>query len=274
MISGSSLAHFRRLLKEAIKRSGIQNGTEWQSTLERLLLQVSVSVQPSVKSGDDIDVRTYVKIKRVPGGRISESEYVDGVVITKNVAHKKMPRIYKNPRIMIITLPLEYHRVEGQYMALGPVVAQEKDYLRNLVQRIAAKRPHIVLAGNAVSRLALEGLLEANISVARPIKPSALNAITRSTQAEDISSMDRLAVEPKLGRCTVLRIQTFDHELIPGRRKTLMRFEGCHKEFGCTLILRGGDMETLGKVKEITDFMVYAVYQSVPLFMFVFLVSL
>jgi len=57
-----------------------------------------------------------------------------------------------------------------------------------------------------------------------------------------------------------VRVQTFDHELIPGRRKTLMRFEGCPPEFGCTIILRGGNMETLRKVKEIADFMVFVAY--------------
>lgn len=168
-------------------------------------------------------------------------------------------RVLNNPRIMVLTLPLEYHRVEGQYVALTPVMAQERDYLRGLVQRIAAQRPHIVLASSPVSRIALEGLLAANIAVARSVKATALGAIMRSTQAEDISSMDRLALEPKLGRCTTLRLTTFDHELIPSRRKTLMRFEGCHKEFGCTLVLRGGDLATLRKVKEVADFMVYAV---------------
>ena len=39
-----------------------------------------------------------------------------------------------------------------------------------------------------------------------------------------------------------------------------MRFEGCPPEFGCTIILRGGNMETLRKVKEIADFMVFVAY--------------
>lgn len=206
-------------------------------------------------------LRADLSSSQVPGGKIQDSEFLDGVAITKNVAHKRMmpERELNNPRIMVLTLPLEYHRVEGQYVTLTPVMAQERDYLRGLVQRIASQRPHIVLASSPVSRLALEGLLAANIAVARSVKPTALEAVMRSTQAEDVSSMDRLALDPKLGRCTTLRLSTFDHELIPGRRKTLMRFEGCHKEFGCTLILRGGDLETLKKVKEVTDFMVYVV---------------
>ena len=40
-----------------------------------------------------------------------------------------------------------------------------------------------------------------------------------------------------------------------------MRFEGCHKPLGCTIILRGGDVPTLRKVKEIVKFMALVVYQ-------------
>jgi 1-phosphatidylinositol-3-phosphate 5-kinase len=43
-----------------------------------------------VRLGDHLDVREYVKVKRIPGGNVIGSHYVDGVVFTKNVAHKKV----------------------------------------------------------------------------------------------------------------------------------------------------------------------------------------
>lgn len=146
------------------------------------------------------------------------------------------------------------------YQATPPLKAQERDYLRNLVQRIVAVRPHIVLVEKNVSRLALEGLQKANISVARSVKYSSLQAIARTTQSDSLASIDRLVLEPRLGRCADVRIQTFDHPLIPAQRKTFMRFEGCRKELGCTLLLRGADVMTLRKVKQVADFMVFAIY--------------
>lgn len=64
-IAGHSRAHFRRILKEAIARVGLVDGAQWAETLETLLVKVSESVQPNVKAGDDIDLRTYVKLKKV-----------------------------------------------------------------------------------------------------------------------------------------------------------------------------------------------------------------
>ncbi|WWD18488.1 hypothetical protein CI109_102940 [Kwoniella shandongensis] len=260
LLSGASLAHFHLMLKQAIARAELSHPDQWHRVLSGLLLKVSTNLQPNVRAGDDIDVRAYVKIKKVPGGKISDSEYVDGIVISKNVAHKAMPRRLVNPRIMVVTFPLDYHRVEHQFMSLDPILAQEKDYLRLLTKRIIDVRPHIVLVQPSASRIALEYLLEANIAVARSVKVSAIHQVARCTQADVVASMDRLALEPRLGRCAEFRIQSFEHELIPGRRKTLMRFEGGHREYGGTIIIRGGDLETLRKVKVVTDFMALVAY--------------
>lgn len=260
LLAGASLQHFDLMLEQAIARAGLPNAPEWHRNLSRLLQKVSTNLRPNIQAGDSMDVRAFVKIKKVPGGKISDSEYVDGIIISKNVAHKSMPRRLVNPRIMVVTFPLDYHRVENQFMSLDPILAQEKDYLRLLTRRIIDVRPHIVLVERAASRIALEYLLEANIAVARSVKISAINQVARCTQADVVASMDRLALEPRLGRCAEFRIQSFEHELIPNRRKTLMRFEGCHHEYGCTIILRGGDSETLRKVKIVTDFMALVAY--------------
>lgn len=258
-LQGASLDHFRKMLKQAIEREGLPRPQEWAMVLESLLLKVCASISPNVRAGDSLDARTYVKIKKIPGGKISQSEYVDGIVITKNVAHKQMPRHMISPRIMILTFALDYHRVDNQLVSLEPLMAQEKNYLKHLTKRVTDLRPHVVLVEKSVSRLALDFLLEAKVAVARGVKPSAIQQVARYTQADIIASMDRLALEPKLGRCAELKIQTFEHPLIPGNRKTYMRFEGCHEEFGCSLIVRGSNLPTLVKVKAITDFMVLVV---------------
>ena len=64
-LAGHSLAQFRRILNETIARVGLEDGAQWAETLEQLLTKVSEAVRPNVKAGDDIDLRTYVKLKKV-----------------------------------------------------------------------------------------------------------------------------------------------------------------------------------------------------------------
>ncbi|KAL5535730.1 MDM12_1 [Sanghuangporus sanghuang] len=257
-----SMFHLRIMLRQMLTTEGISNIREWEEALLKLALRIARELTFTAypyREGADMDVRRYVKIKKIPGGSPRDSEYVDGAVITKNVAHKQMPRSQRNPRIMLLTFPLEFQRVEGQYMHFGQIVRQEKEYLTNLVTRIAALRPHVVLAEKSVSRLALEELVKHRIAVARTVKESAIKLVARMTQADIFSSIDKLAVEPRLGHCGNYRIQTFDHPLIPCRRKSYMRFEGCSRDLGCTIILRGGDVDHLRRVKKVTLFLAFIV---------------
>ncbi|KAJ7070594.1 hypothetical protein C8F01DRAFT_1106988, partial [Mycena amicta] len=258
----TSMLHLKIMLRQMLTTEKIPNLKVWEETLLRLALRIARELTFTTlphRQGQDMDVRRYVKIKKIPGGMPSDSEYVDGAVITKNVAHKQMSRIQKNPRVMLVTFPLEYYRQEGQYMHFAQVVRQEKEYLGNLATRIAALRPHVVLVEKSVSRLALEALAKYNIAVARTVKPSAIQTVSRMTQSDVFSSMDKLALEPRLGHCSRFRIQTFDHPLIPGRRKTYMRFEGCSRDMGCTIILRGENIETLRRIKKVTRFLTFIV---------------
>ncbi|OSD06137.1 hypothetical protein PYCCODRAFT_1361249 [Trametes coccinea BRFM310] len=257
-----SMFHLRIMLRQMLTAENIPNIREWEETLLKLALRVASELTFTAhphRQGADMDVRRYVKIKKIPGGAPRDSEYVDGAVITKNVAHKQMSRNLRNPRVMLVTFPLEFHRVEGQYMNFAQIFRQEKEYLGNLASRIAALRPHVVLAEKSVSRLALDALAKRQIAVARAVKPSAVQFVARMTQGDVFSSMDKLALEPRLGHCARFRLQTFDHPLIPGRRKTYMRFEGCNSEMGCTILLRGGDIETLRRVKKVTRFLAFMV---------------
>ncbi len=257
-----SMFHLRIMLRQMLTAENIPNIREWEETLLKLGLRIARELTFTAhphRQGADMDVRRYVKIKKIPGGAPRDSEYVDGAVITKNVAHKQMSRTLRNPRVMLVTFPLEFHRVEGQYMHFGQIFRQEKEYLKNLASRIAALRPHVVLAEKSVSRLALDELANRQIAVARAVKPSAVQFVARMTQGDVFSSMDKLALEPRLGHCARFNLQTFDHPLIPGRRKTYMRFEGCNSEMGCTILLRGGDIEVLRRIKKVTRFLAFIV---------------
>lgn len=250
------------MLRQMLTLEGISNVKEWEAVLSRLALRIARDLtftNMPHHQGADMDIRRYVKIKKIPGGMPHHSEYVDGVVITKNVAHKQMSRSISNPRIALIGFPLEFYRFETQYVNFGQVLMQEKEYLRNLASRITALSPHVVLVEKTVSSLILDILSRHNVVVARTVKSSAIATVSRMTQANLVSSMDKLALGPQLGHCSKFRLQTFDHALIPGRRKTYMRFEGCSRDTGCTIILRGGNLDVLRRIKKVTRFLTFIV---------------
>ncbi|USP82691.1 uncharacterized protein yc1106_09965 [Curvularia clavata] len=257
-LNKASLDHARKLLIQMLNDSGVPHASSWEKALIPILRQCTDDVNPDVDRGDDIDVRNYIKLKKIPGGKPKDTAYISGVVFTKNVALRSMPRSIPNPRIAIITFAIEYARHQTHFMSLEPVIAQEREYLRNLVNRIVALEPHVLLVQRNVSGLALEFLEQEGIAVVHNVKPTVLNAVARCTNSRMISSVDKLAIDPShLGSCGSFDVKTYVHR---NAKKTYIFLSGCQKELGCTIVLRGAKSDELSRLKRITEFMSYVVY--------------
>ena len=257
-LNNASLQHVRKLLRQLLQDSNVPSVASWEKALVPILLQATDDVNPDIVHGDDIDIRHYVKLKKISGGRPGDTAYVSGLVFTKNLALKSMPRSIRHPHILILTFALEYARHQRHFMSLEPVIRQEREYLQNLVNRIIALRPQLLLVERNVSGLALEFLEQANIATAYNVKASVLEAVSRCTQTRIISSIDKLAVKPAhTGECANFYLKTY---VSRGKKKTYTFLSGCAKELGCTIVLRGAKNDILAKIKRITEFMVYVVY--------------
>ncbi|KAF2643250.1 hypothetical protein P280DRAFT_247533 [Massarina eburnea CBS 473.64] len=256
-LNTASLEHVRRLLKQMLQDAGIKHIPSWERALVPILLQCTDDVNPDLHRGDDIDIRNYIKLKKIPGGRPRDTSYISGVVFSKNVALKSMPRNITHPRILIVSFAVEYARHQSHFMSLEPVIAQEREYLRNLVGRIAALRPNVLLVQRNVSGLAVEFLEQHGISVVYNVKETVLNAVARCTQCKPVSSVDQLADTSRLGRCGSFDVKTYVHKNV---RRTYIFLSGCQPDLGCTIALRGDEMDNLGKLKSIAEFMCYVVF--------------
>lgn len=207
-------------------------------------------------------VRRLVKIKRIAGGKPQDSHAMDGYICSRNVASKAMVRRLPlhNARVALLSFPLTAVRGEGQYVSLDALTASEREYTRIMVARVLALRPHLLIVREQVSRMALDMLEQAGIVVVWKVPESSMASIARVTQSDIVTSLDRLALQPRLGRCGIFAADTYHSMLLPGKRRSFLRFTGTPKELGCSIILRGGGQALLGKIKCILEFCLLAAH--------------
>ncbi|XP_058520913.1 1-phosphatidylinositol 3-phosphate 5-kinase isoform X8 [Ochotona princeps] len=252
--------HMMALLQQLLHSDSLS--ASWRDIIVSLVRQVVQTVRPDVKNqDDDMDIRQFVHIKKIPGGKKFDSVVVNGFVCTKNIAHKKMNSCIKNPKILLLKCSIEYlYREETKFTCIDPIVLQEREFLKNYVQRIVDVRPTLVLVEKTVSRIAQDMLLEHGITLVINVKSQVLERISRMTQGDLVMSMDQLLTKPHLGTCHKFYMQIF--QLPNEQTKTLMFFEGCPQHLGCTIKLRGGSDYELARVKEILIFMICVAYHS------------
>ncbi|NWQ91071.1 FYV1 kinase, partial [Burhinus bistriatus] len=252
--------HMMALLQQLLYNESLS--LSWRDIIVPVVCQVVQTVRPDVKNrDDDMDIRQFVHIKKIPGGKKFDSMVVNGFVCTKNIAHKKMNSCLKNPKILLLKCSIEYlYREETKFTCIDPIVLQEREFLKNYVQRIVDVRPNLVLVEKTVSRIAQDMLLEHGITLVINVKPQVLDRVSRMTQGDLVMSMDQLLTKPRLGTCHKFYMQVF--QLPNEQTKTLMFFEGCPQHLGCTIKLCGAAEYELARVKEILIFMVCVAYHS------------
>ncbi|XP_061917587.1 1-phosphatidylinositol 3-phosphate 5-kinase isoform X3 [Entelurus aequoreus] len=253
-------SHMMALLQQLLYSESLS--LSWRDVIVLVVHQVVQKVRPDVRNcDDDMDIRQLVHIKKIPGGRKFDSNVVNGFICTKNVAHKKMNSYIKNPKILLLKCSIEYlYREETKFTCIDPIVLQEREFLKNYVQRIVDVRPNLVLVEKTVSRIAQDMLLEHGITIVINVKPQVLDRVSRMTQGDLVVSMDQLLTKPRLGTCHKFYMQPFT--LANNDVKTLMFFEGCATHLGCSIKLRGASEYELARVKEIIMMMVCVAYHS------------
>ncbi|XP_077973919.1 1-phosphatidylinositol 3-phosphate 5-kinase-like [Styela clava] len=270
------LRHDLAFLKQLLHDKGLD--LAWAEILVPLAKHAAESITPNPNVC--MDVCHYVQIKKVLDGPKTDSHVLNAVVCTKNVVHKQMKTDINEPTILLLAIPLEYQRVQLKLSALDPIVRQEREFYRHLISRITARQPKVVMVQCTVSHIAQDLLLQAGITLVINVKPSVMERVARSTEADIVYSIDQL-MQAKLGSCSRFYIKhhelsgpSFNHRS-EGQSvqniKTLMYFDGCNPQYGCTVLLKGNcdDIPTykqtaieLIQVQEVFRFLVRAMFHA------------
>ena len=252
------MCHFDAVMIQLIKSCGIS--LSWLKVIKPLVMEATRKVKTNVYTTDTMDIKQYVKVKKIPGGRRSDSSLISGVVCTKNITHKKMRIQIRNPTILLLKCAFEFQRKENQLSSFDTLQMQEEKYLKNLVARVKTFQPRVILVQKSVARLALDMFYHLDIAVAVNVKPSVMERVARATQGDLLHSLDQLFFNVQLGTCGQFYLRNF--ALPDGVKKTLMYFDHCDPRLGCVITLMGGSRRELKKVKKVTLFGVFTAYNS------------
>lgn len=249
--------HLEALLQQVLGDQNFSKAQEWANLLRGFLTKAQ-NISLNVKDSNTLDFRqNYVKIKRISGGNLKFSKYINGIIFSKEAPCKNMPRMLKNPRILLIMFALEYQRTENHFLSIETVFAQEREYLDKLVSRLTSLSPSVLFVGANVSGYALELLNKAGVVVQFNVKPQVIERIAKLTEADIAISVDKLAANVKMGECEKFELKSF---VFGNVCKTYTFLEGCKASLGGTILLRGETPEILRKLKDVSEFMVYVLF--------------
>jgi len=86
----------------------------------------------------------YIKIQLLPFKDTSKSAYVNGVVIKKSIAHNRMPKQIKSPKVLLLANSLGIQQDNDDFLDLGMQIRSEEAFIGNIINKIELVNPDII----------------------------------------------------------------------------------------------------------------------------------
>jgi thermosome len=163
-------------------------------------LAIKAIKQVAIKENGKITIdKDFIKIEKKEGGSVDDTEFINGVLIDKEIAHPGMPKSVKNARIAILDVALEIEKteVDAKIEITSPdqmqaFLNQEEQMLRNMVDKIAKSGANVAFIQKGIDDIAQHFLAKAGVMAVRRVKKSDIEKISKATGARLITSLDDL----------------------------------------------------------------------------------
>jgi len=234
---------FENLLKTVDCGRGILT-----SEICKVMIQISKLAHEKGKFDKD-----EIRIVRKPGGSVSESRLVNGLIVKKAKVHPNMPDIVENPRIAITSGRFGSNRVEVKMRGQGPFNLKfemdtpekmsicrqaEKEFKMAAFERLLSMGVTVLFCQQPIddflkSKLADQGVLAFETTPAEDCE-----ALSKAVHAKIVGSLADLS-ESDIGGAKKLELEKIGLEPI-------ILLTGCE---GATLLLRGSNMQVLDELE-------------------------
>ena len=208
--------------------------------------QVNGTAKPKPQ---EIDIKRYARIEKIPGGEIEDCRVLDGVMLNKDITHASMKRKIENPRIVLLDCTLEYKKGESQTNieitnedSWNRILEIEEEQVKKMCDAILAVKPNLVITEKGVSDLAQHYFVKAGVTAIRRVRKTDNNRVARAVGATIVNRVDDL-VESDVGTgCGLFEIEKIGDEYFTFLTK-------CKNPKACTVLLRGPSKDILNEVE-------------------------
>ncbi len=180
-----------------------------------------------------------VKVEKKPGGSITDTQLIRGMVLDKEVVHSGMPKRIEEAKIALVNSALEIEKTEfsAEIRINDPVQMQqfmdeESNILRGMVDKIKEAGASVLICQKGIDDLAQHFLAKTGILTVRRVKESDMSKLAKATGARMVTNLDDLTVKD-LGYAKLVEERKMEDD-------KWVFIEGCKNPKAVTVLVRGG----------------------------------
>ncbi|MGC8571973.1 MAG: thermosome subunit beta [Candidatus Micrarchaeia archaeon] len=243
------------LQKIAMVSMGSKNigDDETKAHLCKIVIKAIKQVMDKDAAGKIVIDHDYIKIEKKPGKSVADTEFINGVLIDKEIAHPGMPKSYTDAKIALLDVALEIEKteVDAKIEITSPeqmqtFLQQEEHMLKEMVEKIKKVKANVIVTQKGIDDVALHYLAKAGIIAIRRVKKSDMEKLSRATGGKIITSLDDLN-ESDLGYAGLI-----EERKIGGEQMVFI--EKCKNPKSVTIFVRGSTNQIIDEgERSLTD---------------------
>ena len=232
------------LIKVAETAIGGKNAEAYKD----LLCDIVVRAATMVADPDGTVDIGHVNVQKKVGGKIEDTEIIEGMVIDKERANPGMPKTVKNAKILLLNAALEYKKTEvnakiniSRPDQVRAFLNEDEQMIHTMADKIVSSGATVLFCQKGIDDVAQHYLTKAGIFAVRRIKKSDCENLARATGATIINSIDVITPNDlgTAGRVEEKKIS--GHEMI--------YVSECKNPKAVSIIIRGGSEHVIDELE-------------------------
>lgn len=218
-----------------------------KALLAKISVEAVTSVVDIVDGKKQVD-REQINVVKKVGGRIEDSELINGMIIDKERVHSNMPELVKDAKILLLNEAIELKdtEIDAEISITSPdqlqlFLDQEEAMIKATVDKVIKSGATVVFVQKGVDDMAQHFLTKAGLMVARRVKKSDIEKLARATGASLISNFDEIS-EDDLGYAALV-----EEKKISG--DSMIFVTGCENPKSVSILLRGGTDHVIDSIE-------------------------
>ena len=203
-------------------------------------MAVRAVMQVAEKSGTvfkaDVDD---IKVEKKPGGALTDTVLIQGVLLDKEVVHPGMPKRVEKAKIALINCPLEVEKPEfdAKLNIQSPdqmkgFLDEEEKIMRDMVNKIADSGANVAICEKGIDDVVQHFMAKKGILAVRRVKQSDMEKLVKATGGRILSQLEGLKPSD-LGQAGLV-----EERKVSDDKMTFV--EGCKNPKAVSILVRGG----------------------------------
>jgi len=199
-----------------------------------------------VSSGSEVDIAD-IKIEKLRGDEIGNSELIQGIVLDKEIANDSMPKNIQNAKIALVDFPLELKSPETEARIsvsspeqLQSFIDSEERFLKDLTEKLIKSGANVIFCQKGIDDVAQYYLAKAGIMACRRVSKNDMEKLSRATGGKIVSSISEL--EGNFGKAGIV-------EEIKRGSDGMIYVRNCENPKAVTILVKGSTSHIVEEIE-------------------------